>query len=212
MCTPSHCLPVGRTSFWNQWFSVGPCGFLGNMCKQPLITLSFITLLAVTGTSGQTEPARPLGLLPLPTLFNITFIMKMFLSLPWQLRLGGSAGIFAEWSGTGQGAATALLLHSSGRGQHETLSLQAAPEGRRGRSCSRLALEQLLSAQEPSLGSASSTRSQRALGAVTHTYSLNLFIHSYTCRFSRQHCFSTYSILLFFLVFSYPISYICREQ
>lgn len=90
-------------------------------------------------------------------LFNITFMVKMFPSLPCWLWLGGSVGIFAEWTGTGQGTATAMapLLHSSGRSQHKTFCLQAAPEGRRVRSSSPLPLELLLSAQEPSLGSVS---------------------------------------------------------
>lgn len=78
-----------------------------------------------------------------------------FPSLSRWLQLGWSAGTFAEWSGTGHGAATATapLLCSSGRGQHGTLSWWASPQGRRGRSCSRLSLEGLLSAQELSLGS-----------------------------------------------------------
>lgn len=131
-----------------------PAGFSGNMCQQPLMTVFFITPLAFTGISGRTEPASPMGLLLL-TLFNTTFRVKIFSSCPWWLQLGGSAGIFAERGGTGWFTATTLLLRSSGRDQHETLSLQTAPEGRRSRSCSQLALEQLPSAQEPSLGSAS---------------------------------------------------------
>lgn len=64
-------------------FLCGPCGFLGNMCQQPLITVIFITVLPVTGTSGWTEPTRPLGLLPLPRRFNITLIVNVFPSLPF---------------------------------------------------------------------------------------------------------------------------------
>lgn len=29
MCTPSHCLPIGRTPSWSQWLSVGPPRILG---------------------------------------------------------------------------------------------------------------------------------------------------------------------------------------
>lgn len=152
MCTPSHCLPVVRTPFWDQMFSVGLCRFPQDRCQEPLIMVSFITPLAATGTSGQREPARPLGLLLL-TLVNVTFTVKMFSSFLWQLHLGGCAGIFVEWWGTGRFRATAPCR--SGRSQHKNLSLWTAPGGRMDRSCSKISLEQLLSSQEPSLSLAS---------------------------------------------------------
>lgn len=66
------------------------------------------------------------------------------------------------------------------------------------------------------LGAAPASMAERGAGGCSglwHTYSLNLFTHSYTLGFSSQHCFFlAYSALLFFLVFSYPISYICRAQ
>lgn len=117
MGTLSHCLPVDRMPFWAQ-LSLCPCGFLGNICQQPLVMVFVIALLPVTGTTCWMEPAGPLGLHFLLTQLHKSFTMKMFPFLPWWVHLGGSAGIFVEWGGT------AAVLSSSGKGQHGRLSLQ----------------------------------------------------------------------------------------
>lgn len=185
------------TGLCSEHSSLCPCGFLGNICQQPLVMVFVIALLPVTGTTCWMEPAGPLGLHFLLTQLNKSFTMKMFPFLPWWLHLGGSAGIFVE-----QGAQQQC---SSGKGQRGRLSLQQLWRAR-GAGHGHSSLGAALGAR-----CQLSEKLEEARG--WHTYSLILFTHSYTSGFSSQHCFfSLLSLSLFFLVFSYPISYICRAQ
>lgn len=118
------------TGLCSEHSSLCPCGFLGNICQQPLVMVFVIALLPVTGTTCWMEPAGPLGLHFLLTQLNKSFTMKMFPFLPWWLHLGGSAGIFVE-----QGAQQQC---SSGKRSAWETELAAALEGKRGRSWSQL--------------------------------------------------------------------------
>lgn len=153
----SHCLPVDRTPFWAQ-LSLCPCGFLGNICQQPLVMAFVTALFSVTGTTCWTEPARPLGL---HFLWH-----RLTKASPWACSLlslgdsiwGGLQGYLQ--SGEAQQLCWAALAKLSMR--------DWACNTSRGQSMGTALFRDALASMGLSLCSASWTRSWKVLQAVTH--------------------------------------------
>lgn len=164
----SHCSPVDRTPFWAQ-LSLCPCGFLGNTCQQPLVMAFVIALFSIAGTTCWREPARPLGLHFLPTQLNKWKCSLLFFGdFIWEVLQGYLQSGEAQQQGWADLAKVIMrdwAWHSSQgqKGQIVATALfrDAQPAKREAGRCSRL----------------------------WHTYSLNLFPHSYTFGFSSQHSF-----------------------
>lgn len=172
-----HCLPVDGALFWAR-FSLCPCGFLGNICHW-LRYLSLHCYLSQGQLTGQNLPGH------WDFISTDTAQHKLHHeNIPFPPLVTPSGRFCRDICRVVRYSSSAEQLCQGPAWETE---LATALEGRSGRPWSQLSLELLSPTRCCPCAQPDKPEAGRC-SRLWHTYSLNLFTHSYTFGFSSQHC------------------------